>query len=188
MTNRSNQGIVFPTRLLVCPADFPMHGAEVRIDLGIALVPVTPAPSHEEARFGSLFPYGCAKSFRRSMKALGVLSSQSGLLALVLDHDEIPLCRLESLLTGRVGEMKSQIFASWGAELNLVRPAFPVEYLFDELGALCGVAISKKEDLLVFAGRNRQQEAGKEKGKDEFHIIGSERHGLPRCRSGQEDI
>ena len=90
VTDWSNQGIVFPPRLFVGPADFSMHGAEVRIDLGIALVPVPPAPSHEEARFASLFPYGCAKSFRRSMKALGVLSSQSWFLALVLNHDEIP--------------------------------------------------------------------------------------------------
>ena len=84
--------------------------------------------------------------------------------------------------------MEVEVFPSRGAELQLVRASFPVEYLFDELGALGGVAITKKEDLLVFAGRNRQQEAGKEKGKDEFHIVGSERHGLPRCRSGQEDI
>ena len=90
VTDWSNQGIVFPPCLFVGPADFSMHGAEVRIDLGIALVPVTPAPSREEARLGSLFPYGLAKSFRRSMKALGVLSSQSWFLALVLNHDEIP--------------------------------------------------------------------------------------------------
>ena len=74
-------------------------------------------------------------------------------------------------MTGRVGKMEVEVFPSRCAELQLVRASSPVEYLFDELGALGGVAISKKEDLLVFAGRNRQQEAGKEQGKDEFHVF-----------------
>ena len=96
------------------------------------------------------------------MKALGVLSSQSGLLALVLDHDEIPFGRLESFLACRVCEMKMQIFAPGGSEAQLVRASFPFEDLFDEIGALGGVAVAKKEDLPVFARRNRNQQAGKE--------------------------
>ena len=60
-----------------------MHGDEVRVYLRIALVPVPPSPSHKEARFGTLFFDGLAKSFRRSMKALGIWVSQSGLLALI---------------------------------------------------------------------------------------------------------
>ena len=47
--------------------------------------------------------------------------------------------------------MKVKIFSSRGAESQLVRTTFPVEYLFYELGALRGVAIAKKEDLLVLA-------------------------------------
>ena len=162
LTDRSNQGAVFPTRIVVCLADFPMHGDEVRIDVRIALVPVPSAPSHEEARFRPLFPYGCAKLRRRSMKAFGILSSKSGLLALVLDHDEIPFGRLESFLACRVCEMKMQIFPPGGSEAQLVRASFPLEDLFDEIGALGGVTVSKKKDFLVFARRNRQQEAGKE--------------------------
>ena len=61
-----------------------------------------------------------------------------------------------------VCEMKMQIFPSGGSEAQLVRASFPFEDLFDEIGALGGVAVAKKEDLLVFTRRNRQQEAGKE--------------------------
>ena len=84
--------------------------------------------------------------------------------------------------------MKSQIFASRSTESQLVRASFPGEYLFYELGALCGVAISKKENPLVFAGRNRQQEARNEERKDEFHIVAGEEHAFSMHRSGQEDI
>ena len=58
LTDRSQQGTVFLGCLFVGCADFSMHGDEVRVDARIALVPIPPAPSHEEARFRSLFPYG----------------------------------------------------------------------------------------------------------------------------------
>ena len=85
------------------------------------------------------------------MKAFGIWTPKSGLLALVLDYDKIPFGRLKSLLTGWVGEMEIEIFPPGGSELQLVRSSIAVEYLLDEAGALGGVAVAKEEDLRVFA-------------------------------------
>ena len=78
---------------------------------------------------------------------------------------------MECFLTRRVGEMEMQILSSRGSESQLVRPSIAVENLLDEVGALGGVAVAKEEDLRVFACRYRNEQAGKEQGKDESHIF-----------------
>ena len=78
---------------------------------------------------------------------------------------------MECFLTCRVGEMEMQILSSRGSESQLVRPSIADENLFDEVGALGGVAVAKEEDLRVFACRYRNEQAGKEQGKDESHIF-----------------
>ena len=78
---------------------------------------------------------------------------------------------MECFLTGWVGQMEVEIFPPGGFELQLVRSSIVVEYLLDEAGALGGVAVAKEEDLRVFACRYRNEQAGKEQGKDESHIF-----------------
>ena len=47
--------------------------------------------------------------------------------------------------------MEIEIFPPGGSELQFVRSSIAVEYLLDEAGALGGVAVTKEEDLRLFA-------------------------------------
>ena len=80
--------------------------------------------------------------------------------------------------------MEMQILSSRGSESQLVRPSIAVEYLLDEVGALGGVAVAKEEDLRVFACRYRNEQAGKDQGKDKFHVF-TNKNARPRYGAGK---